>query len=138
MNQYPSWRYHYEHSAQLVNNEQEDEALSEKDGWTDEPYSEEEKKLKKKLPKVIPPPAKVNKAAEQPTGRYTHQNYPSWRYHPTEKPVLVSSKDEDTDLLESDNEWSDTPVKKAEKQQEEPKKADEKQPEEPKKRGKKK
>ena len=102
---YPSWRYHHTKPAMLV--EDESSEPDPKAGWTDEPWSEEEKKAGKKLPKPPAPPARVQSDDQQPKGGYIHQEYPSWRYHRSKSARLVHDADEDDAL--DDKQWRDTP-----------------------------
>jgi len=109
MYKYPSFRFHHTLPDTVVQSEADEaERCKPDDGWTDEPYSKEEKVLKKKFPREPPPPAPmVNSADEQPKGAYVHQRYPSVRYHKTLPPVTVKTEEQDAKL--NYKEWRDKP-----------------------------
>ena len=114
MKTYPTWLYHHTKPERLVKNEVEEaEFCPPSDGWADEPYSNEEKQLKKKLPREEPDPAPtVNSAKDQPKGNRVHQEYPTYRYHRTKPARQVKDSVEDSKL--DSKEWRDTPWKENE------------------------
>lgn len=128
-NVYPSWRHHPSGEKIVVKSAQHEDQLLQLDPhWDDVPFNEAEQAKfatnpeafkayidKRNAQKPTPTVQAALEATLDPTK--AGPVFPSWRYHPSGKKLVVKTEEDWYELTDSDANWQDTPFSEAEQAQ---------------------